>query len=255
MNVMKKDSIIYGIHPVLEALQSGQSIQKVVLQKGKHTWAIDQIKAETEKKYTKLQFLPVEGFKKYDDYSHQGVIAFLSPISFITIEELIDKHQIKDQVNYLLLDGVTDVRNLGAIVRNAESMNCDVVILPENNSATINETTIKASAGSIYNIPICKVRHLSDALMYLKSEGIQCIAITEKSQHNIYDYKLPEKMAFIIGDEGKGISKKILESCDLKLSIPLSGKTSSLNVSVATGIALYEKYKQLSESSKQKEKN
>jgi 23S rRNA (guanosine2251-2'-O)-methyltransferase len=247
---MKKDNKIFGIHPVLEALQSDQSIQKVIIQKGKHAWAIDQIKTETEKSNIKLQFLPVEGFKKYDHHNHQGVIAFLSPVKFISIEELIEKHQNKDQVNYLLLDGVTDVRNLGAIIRNAESMNCDVVILPENNSATINETTIKASAGSIYNIPICKVRHLFYELMHLKSEGIQCIAITEKSQHNIYDYKLQEKMAFIIGDEGKGISLKILKACDMKLKIPLTGKTSSLNVSVATGIALYERSKQIAKVNK-----
>ena len=242
---MKKDNKIFGIHPVLEALQSDQSIQKVVLQKGKHTWAINQIKTKTEKSNIKLQFLPTKGFKKYDHYSHQGVIAFLSPVRFISIEELIDKNQCKDQVNYLLLDGVTDVRNLGAIVRNAESMQCDALILPENNSATINETTIKASAGSIYKLPICKVNHLFDALMYLQGEGIKCIAITEKTKEVIYEYQLPEKMAFIFGDEGNGISPKILKLCDMQLKIPLIGKTSSLNVSVSTGIALYERSKQV----------
>ena len=242
---MKKEDKIFGIHPVLEALQSDQSIQKVVLQKGRHTWAIDQIKMETEKSNIKLQFLPAEGFKKYEHYNHQGVIAFLSPVKFISIEELIEKNQNKKQVNYLLLDGVTDVRNLGAIIRNAESMRCDAVILPENNSATINETTVKASAGSIYNLPICKVNHLSDALMYLQGEGVKCIAITEKSNDIIYDYDFSEKMAFIFGDEGKGISPKILKECDMQLNIPLTGKTSSLNVSVATGIALYERSKQM----------
>ena len=242
---MKKDNKIFGIHPVLEALQSDQSIQKVVLQKGKHTWAVDQIKTETEKSNIKLQFLPNEGFKKYDHYNHQGVVAFLSPVKFISIEELIETHQNKDRVNYLLLDGVTDVRNLGAIIRNAESMQCDALILPENNSATINETTVKASAGSIYNLPICKVKHLSDALMYLQGEGVECIAITEKSNDIIHEFQFPEKMAFVFGDEGKGISSKILKACDKQLKIPLTGKTSSLNVSVATGIALYERTRQV----------
>jgi len=243
---MKKDNKIFGIHPVLEALQSDQSIQKVVLQKGKHSWAIDQIKTETEKSNIKLQFLPAEAFKKYDYHSHQGVIAFLSPVRFISIEELIDKNQNEDQVLYLLLDGVTDVRNLGAIIRNAESMQCDALILPENHSATINENTIKTSVGSIYNLPICKVNHLSDALMYLQGEEVKCIAMTEKTKEVIYEYQLPKKTAFVFGDEGKGISPKILKACDMQLKIPLTGKTSSLNVSVATGIALYEWCKQVS---------
>lgn len=243
--MMKKDDKIFGIHPVLEALQSNHSIQKLVLQKGKHTWAINQIKAEIEKSNIKLQFLPSEGFKKYDHYNHQGVIAFLSPVKFLSIEDLINRHQNKPFVNYLLLDGVTDVRNLGAIIRNAESMQCDALILPENNSATINETTIKASAGSVYNLSICKVKHLSDALMYLQGEGVECIAITEKSLDTIYEYKIPEKIAFVFGDEGKGISPKILKSCDTQLQIPLAGKTSSLNVSVSTGIALYERTRQI----------
>lgn len=243
---MKKENLIHGVHPVLEALDSKQTIQKILLQKGKHTWAIEEIKTKADKNNIKLQFIPYEGFKKYKDINHQGVIAFLSPVDFISIEQLIDQNQNKEFISYLLLDGVTDVRNLGAIVRNAESMQFDALILPENNSATINETAVKTSAGAIYNLPICKVKHLSDALMFLQGEKIKCIAITEKSDQNIYEYVFPKKLAFVLGDEGKGISKRILQDCDQQVSIPLTGKTSSLNVSVASGIALYERGRQTS---------
>ncbi|MDR9447650.1 MAG: 23S rRNA (guanosine(2251)-2'-O)-methyltransferase RlmB [Psychroflexus sp.] len=240
-----KEKLIYGIHPVLEALKANQSIQSILLQKGKNTWAIEDIKSAAEDNNIKVQFLPAEGFKKYQQYNHQGAVAFPSPVTFLKIDELIEKSLSKKQISYLVLDGVTDVRNLGAIIRNAESLNFDAIILPENNSASINETVVKTSAGAIYNLPICKVKHLSDAMMYLSAENIECIAITEKANQSINQYQLPDKMAFIMGDEGKGISPKILSACHQQLKIDLKGNTTSLNVSVATGIVLYERNRQL----------
>jgi 23S rRNA (guanosine2251-2'-O)-methyltransferase len=241
---MVKDNIIYGIHPVLEALRSSTSLEKIVLQKGKHTSAIQEIKELVSNKNIKLQFLPVEAFRKYKELNHQGIIAFQSPIDLISIEQLINNCIGKEKLSFLLLDGVTDVRNLGAIIRNAESMDFDAVIIPDNNSAMINETVVKTSAGAIYNLAICKVNHLVDALMYLKAEAIDCLAITEKSDNIIYEYGFSDKVALVLGDEGKGISRKVLNLCDKQIKIPLTGKTSSLNVSVAAGIALYERTKQ-----------
>lgn len=241
---MYKDNKIFGIHPVLEAVQSDKPIQKILLQKGKNTWAIDDIKSQAFSKNIKIQFLPSEGFKKFDEVNHQGIIAYLSPVNFISIENLIEKDLNKEVISYIILDGVTDVRNLGAIIRSAESMNFDAVIIPENNTATINETTVKTSAGSIFNISLCKVKHISDALMYLQSENFQLIAISEKATQKIYDYSFSNRSALVMGDEGKGVSKKALSSCHDSLRIPLYGKTSSLNVSVASGIAMYEKSKQ-----------
>ena len=242
---MIKDNTIYGIHPVLEALRSNTSLEKIVLQKGKQTSAIQELKELASNKNIKLQFLPVAAFRKYKDLNHQGVLAFQSPIDLISIEQLIDNCTGKEKLGFLLLDGITDVRNLGAIIRNAESMDFDAVIIPENNSAMINETVVKTSAGAIYNLTICKVNHLVDALMYLQAEAIDCFAITEKSDNVIYEHRFSDKVAFVIGDEGKGISKKVLNLCGKLIKIPLTGKTSSLNVSVAAGIALYERNKQL----------
>lgn len=243
--IMVKDNIIYGIHPVLEALRSRTSLEKIVLQKGKHTSAIQEIKELASNKNIKLQFLPVEAFRKYKELNHQGLLAFQSPIDLISIEQLINNCTAKEKISFLLLDGVTDVRNMGAIIRNAESMDFDAIIIPDNHSAMINETVVKTSAGAIYNIPICKINHLADAIMYLQGESVECIAITEKSNDIIYKTMFPAKMALILGDEGKGISKKVLNLCDKQIKIPLRGKTSSLNVSVAAGIALYERNRQL----------
>lgn len=241
---MAKYNIIYGIHSVLEALRSRTSLEKIVLQKGKHTSATQEIKELASKKSIKLQFLPIEAFRKYKEFNHQGILAFQSPIDLISIEQLINNCTAKEKISFLLLDGVTDVRNMGAIIRNAESMNFDAIIIPDNHSAMINETVVKTSAGAIYNLPICKVNHLADAIMYLQGEAVECFAITEKTDNIIYETRFPEKMALVLGDEGKGISKKVLNLCDNQLKIPLIGKTSSLNVSVAAGIAIYERIRQ-----------
>ena len=124
-------------------------------------------------------------------------------------------------------------------------MGFSAVILPENNSATVNETTVKTSAGAIYNIKLCKVKHIADALMYLQAEGFESIAISEKADKKIYGHYFSKKTVLILGDEEKGVSRKVLGFCNASLYIPLTGKTSSLNVSVASGIAIYEIAKQL----------
>ena len=242
---MEKDNKIVGIYPVLEALKSDAAIQKITIQVNKHTWAINEVKSLANKQNIKLQFLPGEAFKKFKDLNHQGIIAYLSPVELISIDKLVEYDMDKEELSYIILDGVTDVRNLGAIIRSAESMGFNAVILPENNSAIINETTVKTSAGAIYNINLCKVKHIADALMYLQAEGFESIAITEKANEKIYEHQFSKKTVLILGDEEKGVSKKVLSFCDSSLYIPLTGKTSSLNVSVATGIAMYEKAKQL----------
>ena len=141
---------------------------------------------------------------------------------------------------FLLLDGITDVRNLGAILRTAECTGVDAVILPKSGSAQVNNETIKTSAGAAFNIPICKVNHLKDALFYLKSSGVEIVAVTEKTNTSVYELELNKPLALLMGGEGEGIQPSILKMADVKGKLPMLGSIESLNVSVACGVILYE---------------
>ncbi|GGE05589.1 23S rRNA (guanosine(2251)-2'-O)-methyltransferase RlmB [Psychroflexus salis] len=238
---MEKEEIIYGAHSVIEALKNEKAIEKILLNKGQRNEFYEEINQLAKKQQVKISFVPQVKFKKYEHLNHQEIIAFVSPIEFLdfekTIEDILTK---KDNPLFLVLDGVTDVRNLGSIIRTAECTGVDAIILPKNNSAGVNKDTVKTSAGAIYNIPICKVDHVHDALFYFQSSGIQLIAATEKTENYIYSQEISSKLALIMGDENKGISSSTLKQVDLKVKLPLLGNIESLNVSVACGALLYE---------------
>lgn len=236
-----KEEIIYGTHSVIEALKSEQPIEKVLLYKGQRNEIYEEIIQLCKKQQIKVSFVPQVKFKKYENLNHQDVIAYVSPIEFADFDETIERilGQKKHSL-FLVLDGVTDVRNLGAIIRTAECTGVDAIILPKNNSAGINKDAVKTSAGAIFNIPICKVDHLHDALFYFQSSGVQLIGATEKTDNYIYQQDIEEKVALIMGDENKGISNASLKQLDAKVKLPLLGKIDSLNVSVACGALLYE---------------
>jgi 23S rRNA (guanosine2251-2'-O)-methyltransferase len=238
---MEKEDIIYGAHSVIEALKSNQSIEKIMLNKGQRNEVYEEITQLAKDKQVKISFVPQVKFRKYEHLNHQEIVAFVSPIAFAdfetTVESILEK---KENVLFLVLDGVTDVRNLGSIVRTAECAGVDAIVLPKNNSAGINKDTVQTSAGAIFKIPICKVDHLHDALFYFQSSGIQLIAATEKTENYIYDQKIDSKVALIMGDENKGISTSTLKQVDAQVKLPLLGTIESLNVSVACGALLYE---------------
>ena len=238
---MEKEEIIYGAHSVIEALKSEKAIEKILLNKGQRNEFYEEIVQLAKKQQVKISFVPQIKFKKYEHLNHQEIIAYVSPVEFAdfekTIEEVLAK---KENPLFLVLDGVTDVRNLGSIIRTAECTGVDAIVLPKNNSAGVNKDTVKTSAGAIFNIPICKVDHIHDALFYFQSSGIQLIAATEKANQYIYGQEVSSKVALIMGDENKGISTSTLKQVDLKVKLPLLGNIESLNVSVACGALLYE---------------
>lgn len=238
---MEKEEIIYGAHSLIEALKSKKAIEKILLNKGQRNEYYEEIIQLAKEQQVKISFVPQVKFNKYEHLNHQEVIAFTSPISFAdfesTVETILEK---KENPLFLVLDGVTDVRNLGSIIRTAECTGVDAIILPKNNSAGVNKDTVKTSAGAIFKIPICKVDHIHDALFYFQSSGIQLIGATEKTEQFVYEQEISSSVALIMGDENKGISNSTLKQLDLKVKLPLLGSIESLNVSVACGALLYE---------------
>lgn len=242
---MKEDKIIYGIHSVAEALKGNQDLEKILINKSVQSPALEEIINLAKKNGVKISFVPTIKFKNIAHLNHQDVIAYVSMVIYSCFDEIIEKVlEEKENPVFLLLDGVTDVRNLGAIIRTAVCTGVDVIVLPKNNSAPINEDAVKTSSGAVFQVPICRVNHLNDAIYYLRSSGVNIIAATEKTEKVLYTEILPKKIAVVMGDEGRGVNPSILKLADLKLKLPLLGNIGSLNVSVACGAFLYEVVRQ-----------
>lgn len=237
---------IFGIRAILEAIESGSSINKIYLQKGlRGNLYFDLDKKIKEHKLT-TSIVPVEKLDRLSKYSnHQGAVAQISPIEFYDLEKLITENLEKEtHPLFLLLDQLSDVRNFGAIIRTAECTGVNGIIIQKNGSAPVNAETIKTSAGAAFKIPICRVDHIKDALFMLQTFDIKTVAATEKTENSIYDVNLKQPIAIIMGSEDKGVNPSILKMVDYKAKLPLLGEIASLNVSVACGAFLYETVRQ-----------
>ena len=346
---MKKETLLFGIYPVIEALKAKQTIDKAYVQKGLQSPKIDAIVADLEALNTTISYVPLEKMEKLCRSNHQGIILISSPIEFVALETMVEAvleskktplflildqisdvrnfgailrtaectgvdgiiiqksgsapingdtiktsagavfnipickvDHIKDAIFYFqaseiqvvaatektdqmlydidfqsataivmgsemcIRDRISDVRNFGAILRTAECTGVDGVIIQKKGGAPVSGDTVKTSAGAIFNIPICKVDHIKDAIYYLQGSGITTIAATEKTHDTIYNLELNEPMAIVMGSEGLGVSKSVLSIVDKKASLPLLGVINSLNVSVACGALLYEVVRQRS---------
>ena len=244
---MKKETLLFGIYPVIEALKAKQTIDKAYIQKGLQSPKIDAIVADLEALNTTISYVPLEKMEKLCRSNHQGIILISSPIEFVALETMVEAVlESKKTPLFLILDQISDVRNFGAILRTAECTGVDGVIIQKKGGAPVSGDTVKTSAGAIFNIPICKVDHIKDAIYYLQGSGITTIAATEKTQDTIYNLELNEPMAIVMGSEGLGVSKSVLTIVDKKASLPLLGVINSLNVSVACGALLYEVVRQRS---------
>ena len=242
---MNKENIIFGIHPIQEAINSKKEIDKIFIQKDSSNPKIELIIKDLEKSNTSINYVPSEKLNRLTSGNHQGIIAFSSPITFQNIENLVENVLSKKQNPlFIILDQISDVRNFGAIIRTAECTGVDGIIIQKKGGAPVTGDTVKTSAGAIFKIPICKVDHIKDAIFYLKASNINTIAATEKTNDSIYDIDLKQPLAIIMGSEGKGVSKSVLNIVDYKASLPLMGEVNSLNVSVACGAFLYETLRQ-----------
>ena len=245
MEENKKMQYLFGMHPVLEAVRAGRKFDKVMLKQGLEGPQFKQLMdllAENEIPY---QFVPVQRLARAVKGAHQGVIAFISQIDYVSIEELVDTALAKSaNPIILILDGVSDVRNLGAIARTLECVGGHGIIVPAKGGAAINAEAVKASAGALMRMDTCRVPNLKLAAFYLKQNGFKLVSCTEKTDSLIYDVDMTGPVAIIMGSEGKGISKAMLELSDAKAAIPMAGEISSLNVSVASSVILYEAVRQ-----------
>ncbi len=234
-----KKNFIYGLHPVMEAVKSGKQIDKIFVQNNLKGQASQNLLALLREHHIPYKIVPVEKLNKMTRDNHQGVVAFISPVKFASLDEILEKTTGKP-VTFILLDGITDPRNFGAIVRTAVAVDATGIVFSENNSAPVNEDAVKTSAGGIFKIPLIKVKHLKDAIFLLQAYGIKVYAATEKAQQLVYDTNLKTDVAVIMGSEGKGIHKSLLALSDESIKLPVPGEIDSLNVSVACGVILYE---------------
>lgn len=239
---MKNKSIIFGIRVVIEAIEAGKEIDKVLINKSKTSPLKQELLDLMDERGIHSQNVPEQKLNRITGKNHQGVIAYLSPIVFANLENVIlDIYERGEDPFLILLDGVTDIRNLGAIARTAECAGVHAIVVPERGVASINEDAIKISAGALLSLPVCRVRDLLTTSRYLKDSGIQLFAATEKAEEDLFAQKLEKgPCALIMGSEERGISNDIMNLTDARLRIPLMGKIDSLNVSVSAGIILYE---------------
>lgn len=235
------NNYIFGLRPVIEFLNEGKIPEKVLIQKGLTGVTFQQLFKLIREKEISFQMVPAEKLNSITRSNHQGIIAQIAEIEYQRLDDLLPGIYEKGETPLLvILDKITDIRNLGAIARSAEVAGAHAIIIAEKSSAPVNADAIKTSAGALTRIPVCKEKDLMETLAFLKESGIRVFACTEKSSNSIYSSKLTGPVAIIMGSEDKGISKPNLMMADEKISIPQKGKIGSLNVSVATGIVLFE---------------
>lgn len=241
----KKEEIIFGIYPVEQAINASVNLDKVFIQKDHTNPKLTDIINQLESQNVTINTVPKEKLNRLTRGNHQGVVAMVSPVRFKSLEEIMEVTTGKEKpALFLILDQISDVRNFGAILRTAECTGVDAVIVPKSGGAPITGDTVKASAGAIFNIPVCKVDHVKDAIFYMQASGIETVAATEKTESTIYELDFNKPIAIIMGSEGKGISQSVLNLADRKAALPLLGEINSLNVSVACGALLYEAIRQ-----------
>ena len=244
------DDLIFGRNPVIEALKSGRSLNRIFLMKDSHFPRALMELAETARNEQGTVILEAE--REFLDrltgmQVHQGVAAYVSPISYVTVEEILDRaEQLKEAPLLLILDGIEDPHNLGAILRTAECMGVHGVVIPKRRAAAISSTVAKVSAGAVEHVPVARVANLSQTISFLKSKNVWVAGTSSGAGESLYKTRLDMPLALVIGGEGTGVAKLVAENCDFLMHIPLSGKISSLNASAAAAIIIYEAVRQRS---------
>lgn len=241
----ESNQMVFGIRAVIEAIDSGKEIESLFVQRGLGGSLFLELKSLLKEHDIAYQQVPIEKLNRITRKNHQGVIAVISPITYHDIEEIVPAIYEKGETPLLLiLDGVTDVRNLGAIARTAECSGVHAIIVPKKGSAEVNPDAIKTSAGALYKIPVCRHASLSKVAKFLIDSGIQLVVSTEKTETSIYDVDYTAPTCVVMGAEDVGVSTDLIRISDHLAKIPMFGTIGSLNVSVSAGIVLYEAVRQ-----------
>lgn len=245
--MVKNDRIIFGLHAVMEAAEAGKDLDKVLVRKGSGSELHKKMLTLLRKHQIPVQYVPVEKLNRITGKNHQGAIAYLSEISYTDISAVLPMvYERGEDPLILMLDGVSDVRNFGAIARSAECAGVHAIIIPESGNAAINADAIKTSAGALHRIPVCREKSLATSLAFLKESGLTVFAATEKAKETLYATEMKGPSIIIMGGEERGISNELLKDADYWVAIPMRGSISSLNVSVAAGIIMFEVQRQRS---------
>jgi len=235
------DNMIFGVRPVMEAIDAGREVERIFLQRDINNPLARELRNMLTEQNIPFSLVPVEKLNRLTRKNHQGVVCFLGFVAYHKVENIVPSLFEKSEFPLLLLlDRVTDVRNFGAICRTAECTGVDAVIVPEKGGAMVNGDAVKASAGALNRIKICREYNLKNTIQYLKDSGFTVAGCTEKAPENCFNVNLNKPLCLIMGSEEDGISPEYLKRCDVLIKVPISGKTASLNVSVAAGMLLYE---------------
>ena len=238
------NNLIFGIRPVVEAIEAGREIEKLYIRKGAEGQLMTELRDLCLRHRVHVQEVPVEKLNRLVRGNHQGVVAQIAAIAYVQLDDILERVPDDETPLVVVFDGVTDVRNFGAIARSAECAGAHGLIAPLKNSAPVNAEAIRASAGALTTIPVCRVGSIRNTIKTLQAEGFQVVAATEKSRKLLYDADLRRPTALVMGAEETGISKEVLKLCDEQLAIPLIGAVESLNVSAAAAVMLFEVVRQ-----------
>lgn len=243
--MIEKNEMIFGVRAVIEALDAGKEIDKILIKRDMQSDLSRELFAALRGRMIPVQRVPVERIDRITRKNHQGVVAFVSPITYQLTEDIVPFlfEQGKSPL-LLMLDGITDVRNFGAIARTCECAGVDAIIIPAKNSVTVNADAVKTSAGALMTLPVCKEQSLTATIKFLKDSGFRILAATEKGDYDYSKANYTDPTCIIMGAENTGVPYEHLKYCDEWVRIPLMGKIESLNVSVAAGILIYEAVKQ-----------
>ncbi len=233
-------TFVFGFHPIAEALDAGKELDRVLVLRSSPNDRLNKLLGRIRSMGIPIKMVPREKLDAITLKNHQGMVAFLSPITYQPLDEIVLGAFERGEAPVLIAaDGITDVRNLGAIARSAECFGAHALIVPEKGSASITDGAIKSSSGALLRLPVCRVSTISSALEFLKNSGVACVALSEKSAVGLPENTNQAPYCLVLGDEGYGISAEVIKLCDNRIRIPMVGNTASLNVSVSAGIALY----------------
>lgn len=236
---------IFGTRAIIESIQAGKTIDKVFIDKASKSPQVRELSALLRQHRVPCSQVPAVKLQKLTTKNHQGAVALLSPIDFVPLSQVVQHSYEQGRVPLILiLDGITDVKNFGAIVRTAACTGVDAVVVPMQRSAALGGDAMKTSAGALAHVPICREANLKEALKYLRASGLHLVACHEKTTHTLYATDLDLPLALLLGAEDRGISPEYLKLVDSQATIPMMGPIASLNVSVAAGVALYEVIRQ-----------
>lgn len=237
-------NLVFGIRPVAEAVESGKQIEKIYMRKGADGQLMNDLRDLCLRHRLRVQEVPVEKLNRLTKGNHQGVVAQMAAIEYVELQDILERVPDDETPLIVLFDGITDIRNFGGIARSAECAGAHGIITSLKNSAPVNAEAMKASAGALNRIPVCRVGSIRNTIKTLQAEGFRVVAATEHSRKLMYDADFRQPTVIIMGSEEKGISKETLKLCDEQLAIPLIGAIESLNVSAAAAVMLFEVVRQ-----------